>query len=271
MNTGVYTITNLINGKMYVGSTTVSFFKRKQKHWSQLNNNNKRNPHLQAAWNKHGKENFIFEILEETAIELAVYAEQYWINMLNTVDRKYGYNLVVPNGNSFSGKHTEESKKKMSLVQKGKPKSQEHIEKIRTNKIGKTASGETKLKMSQARKGKPLSYKRTLEHQAKLIAANEGKHSRKHTLEEIEKIRIGNLGKKMSEESKKKMSASKKGKPCHPNSLAALSLGRGTRSLETKLKISAANKGKLKGRTISQEHKDKISQYWENRRNNKTN
>ncbi len=67
------------------------------------------------------------------------------------------------------------------------------------------------------------------------------------------------------------MSLVQKGKPCHPNSLAALSLERGPHSLETKLKISAANKGKLKGRTISQEHKDKISQYWENRRNNKTN
>lgn len=60
----IYKITNLINNKVYIGSTK-SYNRRISYHKSDLNNNKHINNHLQAAWNKYGKDNFLFEIVEE--------------------------------------------------------------------------------------------------------------------------------------------------------------------------------------------------------------
>lgn len=89
---GVYTITNLVNGKIYVGSALISFRVRWNVHKSKLRNNKHDNQHLQFAWNKYGESNFKFEILEECLSEYCTSTEQYWINMLNVCNRKFGYN-----------------------------------------------------------------------------------------------------------------------------------------------------------------------------------
>lgn len=61
---GIYQIRNIINNKIYVGST-VCFKNRWAVHLFLLDRNKHGNSHLQSAWNKYGKDNFIFEILEE--------------------------------------------------------------------------------------------------------------------------------------------------------------------------------------------------------------
>jgi group I intron endonuclease len=58
---GIYKITNLKNGKFYYGSSN-NIMKRWWEHKKQLKLNNHVNVHLQAAWNKYGEENFIFEV-----------------------------------------------------------------------------------------------------------------------------------------------------------------------------------------------------------------
>lgn len=60
---GVYIITNKVNGKFYVGSGR-SIFSRWLNHASDLKNGNHINYKLQRAYNKYGFENFKFEILE---------------------------------------------------------------------------------------------------------------------------------------------------------------------------------------------------------------
>lgn len=96
---GIYTITNLVNGKMYVGYTT-NFTDRKSQHFTTLENQNHKNKHLQNAFNKYGKESFIFEILEECEYQFLTSQEHYWTTILSTHNRKYGYNQLPTNPNT---------------------------------------------------------------------------------------------------------------------------------------------------------------------------
>lgn len=59
----IYQIRNLINNKVYIGST-FRFNRRKRLHSYLLKKGLHKNIHLQRAWNKYGKVSFIFEILE---------------------------------------------------------------------------------------------------------------------------------------------------------------------------------------------------------------
>lgn len=94
-------------------------------------------------------------------------------------------------------KHTEETRKKMSLSKKGKPlsgKSLEHILEINARKKGIPLSEETKYKMSEADKGRP--------------SPNKGKKASEETRKKISE----NHRHYQTEEAKKKMSKSRKGK-----------------------------------------------------------
>ena len=65
MKSGIYKITNTVNGKFYVGSSK-NIKWRWYCHRHYLENNKHDNPKLQHSWNKHGKSNFTFEVIEET-------------------------------------------------------------------------------------------------------------------------------------------------------------------------------------------------------------
>jgi group I intron endonuclease len=88
---GIYTITNIINNKIYIGYT-INFLQRWSVHKHELKRNIHHNIHLQNAWNKYGEEAFEFEILEECEEQFLVSEEHYWCTILNTHNDKYGYN-----------------------------------------------------------------------------------------------------------------------------------------------------------------------------------
>lgn len=113
MKSGVYTITNIINNKIYVGSTN-NFVRRFNDHKKELINNIHKNDYLQKSYNKHGKDCFIYEILEECQPEIRLGIEQYWMNMLNVCNRKYGYNLSPTAGNNLGYKFTNFQKQNIS-------------------------------------------------------------------------------------------------------------------------------------------------------------
>ena len=88
----IYLITNKINNKHYVGRS-IDAITRLRKHKEALVKNRHKNGYLQNSVNKYGIESFEFELLEEHPIELLAAMECYWINILNTCNRDYGYNI----------------------------------------------------------------------------------------------------------------------------------------------------------------------------------
>ena len=95
---GIYMILNTYNNKCYVGSTK-NFYTRKQKHFRLLVLNKHHSNHLQKAYNKYGKDKFTFIILEECEIEKLLEKEVFWINLKNSLDPRYGYNVAIPKRN----------------------------------------------------------------------------------------------------------------------------------------------------------------------------
>lgn len=88
---GVYKITNIVNGKLYVGSSK-NIYQRWKNHKNMLKRNEYHSQHLQAAWNKYGEDKFIFEIIEECKESNLLIREQYYIDLYNSCDNYYGYN-----------------------------------------------------------------------------------------------------------------------------------------------------------------------------------
>lgn len=137
---GIYGIRNLINGKIYVGKTGMNFGDRWDSHRSLLNNGKHDNPHLQKAWNKYGKDNFEFIVLEDCEIDELSDREKYYIKLYK--DMGLAYNIHDGGDEGYNlGKHlSEETKQKIG-------------EKNKINGIGRKASDETKLKMSKSHTG----------------------------------------------------------------------------------------------------------------------
>ena len=90
----IYSITNKINKKMYIGKTInfrlrhyqhkTSFFTLKPNHHS---------PHLHSAIAKYGYKNFDISIIELCKVEELSSKELHWMEFYNTIDSNFGYNL----------------------------------------------------------------------------------------------------------------------------------------------------------------------------------
>lgn len=115
---GIYRIKCLANGKFYIGSSS-NLNKRRQDHFSGLRRKNHFNVYLQRTFDKHGEENFIWEILELVEdINILKTREQYWINYYNSFDKEIGFNLVplVETHGTLGYKYTDEQKEKQLKV-----------------------------------------------------------------------------------------------------------------------------------------------------------
>lgn len=94
---GIYKITNLINNKVYIGSTRVSFRDRWSKHKSKLRKNDHHSKHLQSAFNKYGEESFKFEVIKDMKgfeVSDILNAEEYYIEKYKSYYREFGYNMT---------------------------------------------------------------------------------------------------------------------------------------------------------------------------------
>lgn len=92
--TGIYCIKNLVNNKIYIGSTKAGFATRKNRHLRNLRNNSHYNEHMQNSWNYYGDENFSFEVLFLCPPEECEKYEGEFIKLYKSNDRKYGYNIA---------------------------------------------------------------------------------------------------------------------------------------------------------------------------------
>ena len=89
---GIYKIVNLVNSKIYVGSA-VNVRKRWNLHLTYLRQQRHHSKHLQASFNKYGRESFIIELLEEVPREHLLEREQFYLNSLRPFDGTRGYNI----------------------------------------------------------------------------------------------------------------------------------------------------------------------------------
>lgn len=79
---GIYSIRCSINGYIYIGSTTTSFQQRWGEHKRKLQNNKHPNRHLQSAWNKYGKDAFVFTVVEVIDDKPTIIAaEQFYLDV----------------------------------------------------------------------------------------------------------------------------------------------------------------------------------------------
>lgn len=186
-NSGIYKITNIVNGKFYIGSS-INIKKRWTVHINHLRKNKHCNRFLQASFLKHGEENFKFDIIEFIQERNSIVdREQHYTDLYKSYINGIGYNIATiagspaglgnkckgtrrpfmqikykGNGNPFFGKvHSEEAKKKWSDSKKGN----------NNPFFGKTHSEEFKQKSSKIHKGKLFSK----ELRNKLSAAGKGR------------------------------------------------------------------------------------------------
>ena len=93
---GIYAIVNLVNKKVYIGSST-NISKRWRQHKNELRIGIHSNNHLQKSWNKYSESKFVFSILEESSKESLIEREIYWIRHYNSISGDLGYNQTIPN------------------------------------------------------------------------------------------------------------------------------------------------------------------------------
>jgi group I intron endonuclease len=169
------------SGKGYIGQTTVSISKRLYCHTK-----SKGCRFLYAAIKKYGLDNFFVGAVGCYPLSDLDAMEVRFIKEFETLCPD-GYNLTT--GGYGNHKCSDETRKRMSEAQKGKPKSEGHKRRLSEGNTGKPMSENTKAALLTANIGKPM-HANT---KAALMEANLGNH--------------------LSDEHKRRLSAAKKGKP----------------------------------------------------------
>jgi len=192
---GIYKITNTVNQKIYIGSA-IDIKRRFRQHKERLLKGNHHSRKMQRSFQKYGIDSFVFEVLEYVFDKSDLLKrEQFYMDTMNPFDDN-GFNNERIAGSKLGCKHTEETKKKMSMASKGKPKTKEHGKNISQGLKGKKKSTEHVRKLAEARKG----HIKSDETRAKLSLALKGMPSK----------RKGRTFEKQSQEWVDKRMASKK-------------------------------------------------------------
>lgn len=95
----IYKITNLINGKSYIGKTLSTIDERWNEHCRAVRRKRCEKRPLYSAMNKYGIDNFKIEQIEECNDDIVNEREVYWIEYFGTF--KNGYNATI----GGDGKH----------------------------------------------------------------------------------------------------------------------------------------------------------------------
>lgn len=151
---GVYKLTNTINGKIYIGSSQ-NVGERWYKHFEYPHLNKCRL--LARAILKYGKDAFVAEIIEAVEPELLIEREQHYLDTLFPF-KGIGYNIRVLAGSNRGIVHSEEQKLKWSHSKRGsrnpmwgRSQTQKQKDAVRTAQANKTITDLTRAKLGQHR------------------------------------------------------------------------------------------------------------------------
>jgi group I intron endonuclease len=161
-NSGIYKITNIINGNFYIGSSS-NIQKRRQKHFRYLRNGRHENKHLQNAFSKYGELAFVFEIIKYVEQSRLLEEEQLLLN--EHFGKPYFYNICGTAGSpSVKGRiKTELHREKIAQsVKQFYEQNPLHKQKLAEYKLGTSIPEETRQKMRGSKK------RGTVHHNAKL-------------------------------------------------------------------------------------------------------
>lgn len=150
----IYKITNLVNGKVYIGKTINKPRNRFLAHLKEARNGSQY--YLHRAIRKYGKDNFKFEVIDDSAktIEELDKLEVYYIQLYRSTESEYGYNMHLGGSSNIM----------FSPIIK-----QHHAEKLR--------SPETRNNISKGMKAYRSTHPFTAEHRANLSKALMGNHN----------------------------------------------------------------------------------------------
>lgn len=123
----IYAIANLINGKIYVGQTSVSEKYRFAQHISALRHNRHPNSHLQASWNKYGEKAFSFSVLSRCKVQDLDALERYYIEKFDSIEN--GYNQE--SGGNLNKSPSVKTRYLMSVRSRQKWKDPSYIKKMK--------------------------------------------------------------------------------------------------------------------------------------------
>ncbi len=158
---GVYRILNLLTGDFYIGSSK-SISGRWKIHKRTLELGNHHNLHLQRAWKKYGSKAFSFVVIVLVRCEKNLLKEEQKL----IDNEKSVYNILQKAGSPLGYKHSLEALRKIGLASLGRRNTGwRHTagwkrEKSEISKNSKHSEA-TKLKISLANKGRRMSPEKT--------------------------------------------------------------------------------------------------------------
>lgn len=222
----IYLIHNTLNAKTYVGKTSESTQARWRKHLDSAKRGVR--THLHNAIRKYGSSAFRVSVIDTCDSELADERERLWIKLIGSHESAGGYNQTWggEGGAAHRGhQHTAATKLLISQKKKGFRHSPESIAKFSKSLKGRVFSTEHRHKLSLAQKGRKQSEEQRRRHSVLMKGRFSGEKNRMFGIRLCGE-QNGFFGRTHSEATKQHWSTIRKGR---------------TLSEEHRLKISAGN------------------------------
>jgi len=165
----IYKVTNKVNDKVYIGQTIEGLSIRKKKHYASRNYYAKFNRHFSHALRKYKRSDLVWKVIEgcDSKDELDE-MEFHYIMQYDSYNN--GYNMTLGGEGVIGHKHTEATKRKMSIAKKGKP----------STRCGYVVTAETRKRMSESAK-KRVTPPHTAEHCRRISEAKKGRKRSEET------------------------------------------------------------------------------------------
>ena len=170
----IYKITNTKNGKIYIGKTTTSIYKRFREHlYSASCITRSYTSYLYNAINDYGKENFIIEEIDRIEFDdekVLDERERYFIKKLHSQDPSIGYNIQEGGeGGAVRSKNYKPTQKQLDALLRSShlPASEKQRKQLAERRKNCIVSDTTKEKLRQGSAGRVPIHKGSINKRPK--------------------------------------------------------------------------------------------------------